>query len=121
MACGLSSAICFNIGMDELSRRNIFEIPLMIHSVKFIEGRFGNSISSYFVLSRKIFFLNLLLGLIWTAVILIPGLISQNYNDILNNDMTPLQFLSGDGGFQKSVFFFPNYPQTSPLNLKISP
>ena len=92
-------------------RKSRLKFPLWLNSVRFIESRFGIGIASYFWLFRWIFIMNLFLGILWAAAIIIPGAAVQDYSQMSANGLGIDKFIFAEGGYSLSFFFYGSYPK----------
>ncbi|KNE69276.1 hypothetical protein AMAG_13658 [Allomyces macrogynus ATCC 38327] len=62
-------------------------IRIWAGSLKFIEGRFGTGIASYFLLSRSILVINIILATVWISTVLVVGFLglADPYADLRGN------------------------------------
>lgn len=85
-------------------------IPLWNNAISYIESRFGPGIACYFGISRWIFMVNLLLTIIWTGLIVVPGILVQDFQLMTANGIGFDKFIFGEGGYSTSFFFQGIYP-----------
>jgi hypothetical protein len=100
-------------------------IRVWASSLKFIESRFGTGVASYFLISRSLLLLNIILAILWTVTVTGVGLISMGdplYADDRRetwgtafstnfrfNSTTFLGFFSGTGLWEATPLFYSSY------------
>ncbi|KAJ3300989.1 Transmembrane channel-like protein 5, partial [Gonapodya sp. JEL0774] len=122
-------------------RRNPSVIQIWVHQLKTVEGRFGSGISSYFVLHRWSFLLNVFLSFVWLVFVLsigvasmfphfevqvnpkqlnvtVTGMTTPKWNSLAsgrNGGEVFLDIFTGDNGFKNSSFFYYGYYTNEPF------
>lgn len=89
--------------------RHFNEFPLLLGSVRKIEGYFGSGVGSYFRFLRWIMLLNLVLGFIAFGLLIYPQMMDStegNINPV--TDITPGALLTGKG-LEKTWVFYGGY------------
>ncbi|KNE68767.1 hypothetical protein AMAG_13407 [Allomyces macrogynus ATCC 38327] len=87
-------------------------IRIWAGSLKFIEGRFGTGIASYFLLSRSILAINIILATVWISTVLVVGFLglADPFADLRGNVSTTTTMSAGIwnqmGGWTTLTSFF---------------
>ncbi|KAJ3374725.1 Transmembrane channel-like protein 4 [Allomyces arbusculus] len=87
-------------------------IRIWAGSLKFIEGRFGTGIASYFLLSRSILVTNIILATVWISTVLVVGFLglADPFADLRGNVSTTTTMSAGIwnqmGGWTTLTSFF---------------
>ncbi|EPZ36648.1 hypothetical protein ROZALSC1DRAFT_26652 [Rozella allomycis CSF55] len=100
----------WNRSENQKVKKNSYFFPIMTGSIRYIEGKFGSSIASYFALSRWIFMMNVLFSLIWLGSFFFPGSLQQDWSVFGQYKFGILNLVNGDEAYLYSIFFYGAYP-----------
>eukprot|EP01137_Pigoraptor_chileana_P018860 Opistho-2@79015 len=84
-------------------------IPLWREVMKKVEGHFGTGVAAFFVFSRWVFLLNVLLAVMWTSFVVIPQGIDFDYSLTKNETFKPQNMFDGKGSMGVMWAFYGGY------------
>ncbi|XP_065888479.1 transmembrane channel-like protein 7, partial [Dysidea avara] len=96
-------------------------IPLLQTQIRHIEGNFGVGIASFFVFTRFVIALNIVLAVLWTCFVILPGAIEYDRepSSVENEDIMEIELFhvknlfDGMGPVADSVLFLGGYKRES--------
>ncbi|XP_071813867.1 transmembrane channel-like protein 5 [Apostichopus japonicus] len=96
-------------------------LALWTSSIKTIEGNFGSSVTSFFILLRWLLFLNIIVFLLTFSLIVIPELFYRYPdNRPVHQDFSALDLLTGGGWLANSTLFYGSYTNQAKYNIPLA-
>ncbi|XP_065889131.1 transmembrane channel-like protein 7 isoform X2 [Dysidea avara] len=115
------------ISWKRYSSHNSDRIPLLRAQIKQIEGNFGVGIASFFVFTRLVITLNIVLAVLWTTFVILPGVITYDSSEVITKGLKEeilgeeeefhvRHLFDGRGAVADSILFYGGYVRESFCN-----